>query len=277
MRRRGFLHSTAGAVLATALPHCRPRPRRALERIGLQLYTVRGQLARDLDRTLARVAEIGYHEVEFAGYFGRSPATVRAALANAGLAAPAAHVPYESLSDDWDAVLDAATVVGHRYVLVAWIPAAERADITAWRRLADRFNRAAERAAAAGLRFGYHNNDYEFAPLNGLVPYDVLLGALDPTLVTLEMDIFWITKAGGDPLAYLAAHPGRFALMHVKESAGGPEHRMVDLGRGTIDFPHIIAAGRKAGIRHWFAEHDDPADPFGFCREAYAYLAALEA
>lgn len=234
-------------------------------------------MARDLEATLARVAEIGYHEVEFAGYFGRPPAAVRAALASAGLAAPASHVPYESLGESWDGELEAARVVGHRYVIVAWIPPSERADIAAWQRLAERFNRAGERAAAAGLRFGYHNQRYDSVPIAGRVPYETLLAELDPSLVALEMDLFWITQSGGDPLALFAAHPGRFELVHVKDSSGAPAHRMVDLGRGIIDFAQIAAQREQAGIRHWFAEHDEPADPFAFCREAYAYLAALEA
>jgi sugar phosphate isomerase/epimerase len=233
-------------------------------------------MARDLPGTLGQIAAIGYDEVEFAGYFGRAPAAVKAALADAGLAAPATHVPYETLANGWDEVLDAATTIGHTIVLVAWIPPQERADLDGWKRLAERFNRAGERARAAGLRFGYHNHDFELAPAGGQVPLDVLLAATDPALVAFEMDLYWTVKGGGDPLAYFAAHPGRFELVHVKDSAGPPDHRMVDLGRGTIDFARIFAHSRQAGIRHYFAEHDDPADPLAFGRDAFHYLRHLE-
>jgi len=275
MHRRDFLRS-AGAAIVTGLPRCASAPRRHLDRIGLQLYTVRHDMARDLAGTLARVAAIGYQEVEFHDYFGHAPTAVRAALTAEGLDAPATHVDYSLLGDGWDGVLDAATTIGHRYVLVAWIPATERQDAAGWRRIAERFNRAGERTRAAGLRFGYHNHDYEFAPRDGAIPYDMLLAETDPALVTMEMDLYWITKGGLDPLTYFARHPGRFELVHVKDSAGPPEHRMVDLGTGTIDFASIAARSQQAGIRHWFVEHDEPADPFAFCRDGYAYLSTLE-
>jgi sugar phosphate isomerase/epimerase len=278
MRRRAFLRTTTGAALAAALPVRLPRSAsaRTLDRIGLQLYTVRSAMARDVAGTLARVAQIGYREVEFAGYFGRAPVALRTALADAGLEAPGAHVPYESLADGWDGVLDAARTIGHTHVLVAWIPREERPDLDGWKRVAERFNRAGERARAAGLRFGYHNHDYEFPPVGGAIPYDVLLAATDPALVTFEMDLYWTVKGGRDPLAYFTTHPGRFPMVHVKDSAGPPDHRMVDVGRGTIDFRAIFARRAQAGIRHWFVEHDEPPDPFAFCRDAFTYLRSLE-
>ena len=276
MHRREMLRWSAGAALSAALPFPRCASGRTLERIGLQLYTVRAEMARDVEGTLARVAQIGYREVEFAGYFDRTPAAVKAALANAGLDAPASHVPYETLADGWDQVLATATAIGHTAVLVAWIPREARPDLDGWKRVAERFNQAGERARAAGLRFGYHNHDFEFAPVGGQVPYEVLLSATDPALVTFEMDLFWTVKGGKDPLAYFASYPGRFPYVHVKDSAGPPDHRMVDLGRGTIDFAVIFARSPQAGIRHYFVEHDEPRDPFAFCRDAFAYVRNLE-
>lgn len=276
MHRREMLRWSAGAALTAAFPFPRCASGRTLERIGLQLYTVRAAMARDVEGTLARVAAIGYREVEFAGYFDRTPAAVKAALANAGLDAPANHVPFETLADGWDSVLDTAAAIGHSDVLVAWIPREARPDLDGWKRVAELFNRAGERARAAGLRFGYHNHDYEFAPVEGQVPYDVLLAATDPALVTFEMDLYWTVKGGRDPLAYFASHPGRFPYVHVKDSAGPPDHRMVDLGRGTIDFATIFARSAQAGIRHYFVEHDEPHDPFAFCRDGYTYMRNLQ-
>ena len=276
MHRREMLRWSAGAALAAALPLPWCARGRRLDRIGLQLYTVRAEMAKDVAGTLARVAEIGYREVEFAGYFDRPPAAVKTALANAGLDAPASHVPYETLADGWEQVLTTAATIGHGAVLVAWIPRNARPDLDGWKRVSDLFNRAGERARATGLRFGYHNHDYEFAPVDGQIPYDVLLGATDPALVTFEMDLYWTVKGGGDPLAYFAMHPGRFPFVHVKDSAGPPDHRMVDLGRGTIDFAAIFARSAQAGIRHYFVEHDEPRDPFAFCRDGFAYLRSLE-
>lgn len=276
MHRREMIRWSAGAVLAAATPLPRYATGRKLERIGLQLYTVRTEMARDVEGTLARVAEMGYREVEFAGYFDRAPAAVRTALAAAGLAAPATHVPYETLAAGWDQVLATAAAIGHTDVVVPWIPREERPDLDGWKRVAERFNRAGERARGAGLRFAYHNHDFEFAPVEGQVPYDVLLTATDPELVAFEMDLFWTIKGGMDPVAYFAKHPGRFPLVHVKDSAGPPDHRMVDVGRGTIDFARIFAQSAQGGIRHYFVEHDEPQDPLAFCGSSFAYLHGLE-
>jgi sugar phosphate isomerase/epimerase len=275
MHRRDLLRWSAGAALA-ALPRLpASTAARRLDRIGVQLYTVRREMARDFDGTLFQLGEIGYHEVEFHDYFGRAPEAVQAALARANLVAPAIHVPFERLRDGWDRVLGTAAQVGHRAVLVAWVPAEERADLDGWRRVAELFNRAGAAARALGLRFAYHNHDFEFAPLQGQIPYDVLLAATDPALVGFELDLYWITKGGQDPLAYFARHPRRFEFVHIKDSAGPPDHRMVDLGCGTIDFRRIFAQSRQAGIRHYFAEHDQPADPLEFCRTAFRYLNRL--
>ena len=277
--RRDFIETLGAAALGHALqpraPTPEPRaPLHRLTRIGLQLYTVRRAMQADVEATLARVAATGYTEVEFAGYFGKSPGEVGAILDRHGLAAPAAHV--SMAADQWRAALDAARVIGHRYLVVAWIPAEQRQTLDAYKRMAQDFNRLAAEARAAGLQFAYHNHDFEFAPLEGRLPFDVLLAETDPTLVQLEMDLYWITKGGQDPLAYFARYPGRFPMVHVKDSAGAPEHRMVDVGAGTIDFRKIFARRKQAGIRHFFVEHDEPADAFASIRASYEYLKRLE-
>ncbi len=277
--RRDFIETLGAAALGHALqppaPNPEPRaPLHRLTRIGLQLYTVRRAMQADVEATLARVAATGYTEVEFAGYFGKSPGEVRAILDRHGLAAPAAHV--SMAADQWRAALDAAPVIGHRYLVVAGIPAEQRQTLDAYKRVAQDFNRVAAQARAAGLQFAYHNHDFEFAPLEGRLPFDVLLAETDPTLVQLEMDLYWITKGGQDPLAYFARYPGRFPMVHVQDSAGAPEHRMVDVGAGTIDFRKIFARREQAGIRHFFVEHDEPADAFASIRASYEYLKRLE-
>jgi len=277
--RRDFIETLGAAALGHALqppaPNPEPRaPLHRLTRIGLQLYTVRRAMQADVEATLARVAATGYTEVEFAGYFGKSPGEVGAILDRHGLAAPAAHV--SMAADQWRAALDAARVIGHHYVVVSWIPAEQRQTLDAYKRMAQDFNRLAAEARAAGLQFAYHNHDFEFVPLEGRLPFDVLLAETDPTLVQLEMDLYWITKGGQDPLAYFARYPGRFPMVHVKDSAGAPEHRMVDVGAGTIDFRKIFARREQAGIRHFFVEHDEPADAFASIRASYEYLKRLE-
>ena len=277
--RRDFAKTLSAAALGYALRPLAPSPqplgpRRKLDRIGLQLYTVRHQMEKDVEGTIARVAATGYREVEFAGYFGKSPRDVRALLDHHGLSSPSSHVSLAP--DQWRAALDAAPVVGHRYLVIAWIPAEERHTLDDYKRWAERLNRAATEAKAAGLQFAYHNHDFEFVPLDGKLPYDVLLTETDPKLVQLEMDLYWMVKGGQDPLAYFARWPGRFPMVHVKDSAGPPDHKMAAVGAGKIDFRKIFAQSDQAGIRHYFVEHDNPDDPFASIRASYDYLQRLE-
>ena len=146
-----------------------------VEPIGLQLYTVRDVLGSAFDHTLARVAEIGYREVEFAGYFGRTPARVRESLTRADLAAPSAHVTLQALTSELPRTLDAAHAIGHRYLVLPWLDEATRRSLDDYRRVADALNTAANVARDAAIRIAYHNHDFEFAPLGNVRPYDVLL------------------------------------------------------------------------------------------------------
>ncbi len=274
MTRRRFV----GAVAAAALSGRGPGGvrRRRLKSIGLQLYSVRGALQQDFEGTLARVAEIGYREVEFAGYFDRSPAEIRAMLDRHGLVAPSAHLPYEQLAAGWDQALDAARRIGHQYAVVAWIPEQARRDLDGWKRVADQFNRAGEACRRVGLEFAFHNHSYEFVPLGGQLPYDVLVAATDPRLVRLEMDLFWVATGRQDPLGYFRRFPGRFPLVHVKDMAAGPERKMADVGQGIIDWKGIFAQSELAGIKHYFVEHDEPPQPFDDIRVSFEYLKRLE-
>jgi sugar phosphate isomerase/epimerase len=279
VNRRTFLQGTAAGLAGLGLP----RPPvggfpwlRGLDRIGVQLYTVRDAVERDLEGTLTRVAAIGYQEVEFAGYAGRTAAQVRDAVRRAGLSAPSAHVPLADLGPGWNRILDDAHTVGHRYLVIPWLDEKERPNLDAYRRIADRLNRAGEAASRAGLRLAYHNHDFEFTPMENRLPYDVLLESTDPGYLQLELDLYWITKGGQDPLAYFARWPGRFRLAHVKDSAGPPEHHMADVGAGTIEWARIFAHRKQAGMEHFFVEHDDPPDPFASIAASHAYLKDLE-
>lgn len=243
--------------------------------VGLELYTVRSLMAKDVEGTLAAVAEIGYREVEFTGEFGRSPGELRGTLDRLGLRAPARHVPVESLDGAWPKVLEDSATMGSEYAVVAWVPVEMRRTLDDWRRLGERFNSAGEATRRAGLRFAYHNHDFEFAELEGKLPFDVLLEATDPSLVAIELDLYWITKGGQDPLAYLQRGSGRYALVHVKDMDSTAERGMTDPGKGIIDFPQILPVAREAGVRHYFVEHDNPADPLATARAGFEYLSRV--
>ena len=271
MHRREVL-ALFGA-LAGSSPMFAAYSRHTINPIGLQLYTVREALERNFEATLARVAAIGYREVEFAGYFGRSASEVRSSLRQTGLMAPSAHVSLEALGSSWGSVIENALAIGHRYLVVAAANAV--ADIDGYRRIAERFNRAGEVAAKAGIRLGYHNHAFEFTPLGGELPYDVLIEATDPKYVCFEMDVFWITQGGQNALAYLARWPGRIALLHLKDAAGTRPYRMAAVGAGVIDWRRILAEGTRSGVKHCFVEHDDAVDPYASIAASYAYLRAL--
>ncbi len=233
-------------------------------------------MERDFEGTLARLASIGYREVEFVGYFDRKPRVVSRILDRYDLAAPSSHVPIETVRRDWARSLETANEVGHRYLVVPWLPEEDRRTLDDVRRVAAEFNRLGEEAGRAGIRFGYHNHDIEFAPIDGQLPYDLLLAETDPASVAFELDLMWISKARQDPLAYFARYPKRFEMVHVKDSTGAPDHRQVDVGSGIIDFRRILSARGQAGIRHCFVEHDDPRDELAFARASHDHLARLE-
>lgn len=248
-------------------------PRRRLRSIGLQLYTVRAALEADFDATLARVASIGYREVEFAGYFGRTAPQVRASLRRTHLGAPSAHVPLAALDAGWENIVESALAIGHRYLVIA--SAGDVSDIDGYRRMSERFNHAGEVARKAGIRLAYHNHDVEFRPLAGELPYDVLLEATDPRYVYFEMDLYWITRGGQDPLAYFTRWPGRFPLLHLKDAARPLPHRITEVGAGMINWRGVLAHGTDAGAEHFFVEQDDAADPMASIATSYAYLREL--
>lgn len=241
--------------------------------IGIQLYTVRGLMQRDAAGTLEKIAKIGYQEVEFAGLYGKSAKEMRSLLDRFGLAATSSHIGTAEMRGDWERTLEDAVTLGQRYITCAWIDAGDR-TLNGYREIADLFDRSGEAARTAGLQLCYHNHDFEFTRVEGIVPYDLLLRECDHDLVKMEMDIYWLVKGGRDPLEYFQWYPGRFPLLHVKDmDAAG---KMVDVGQGVIGFRGIFEHAAQAGMQHFFVEHDEPKDPLATARVSYDYLRSLE-
>ncbi len=250
-------------------------PRRHIKRVGLQLYTVRDLMKADLPGTISKVAKIGYKEVEFAGYYDRTPKQIKDLLHRYDLTSPSTHTGFDAMETGWPKFLDDAKAIGHHWVTVAWTPEDKRKNLDDWKRNAELFNRAAAQAKAAGLRFAYHNHDFEIRRIGDTRPLDLLLDSTDPSLVDFEMDLYWVTFGGGDPLDFFNRHPKRFAMVHVKDSSGPPDNKIVDVGTGTIDFRRIFAQSEKAGIKHYFVEHDQPTDAIATITRSYKNLHAL--
>lgn len=281
MDRRHFVKISAGAAMGgiLGLEHTLlarrawPVGGRQLDRIGVQLYTVRHLLEEDFEATLEAVAKIGFHEVEFHDYFGRRPEQVKALLERLGLDSPAAHFSWQAFHEDLDGVIETARDIGHRYVLLAWLPPEDRSTLAQYEDLAEFCNKVGKACNSAGLQFAYHNHDFEFQPIGGRIPFDILLDETDPDLVEFEMDLFWILKGGRDPLEYFQSHPGRFTLCHIKDR--GEDQKMADVGAGEIDFASIFRRSDQAGLKYYFIEHDEPADPLASIESSFQHLTAL--
>jgi sugar phosphate isomerase/epimerase len=287
--RRVFLGTVGVAALAA-----RSAWARSIRKVGMQLYTVRTDLEKDFNGTLARVAGIGYKEVEFAGYFAHTPQQVREALKKAGLASPAAHIDYPTVStpDKWAKTLDDAKTIGHTFLVNPWIDESLRNQSDFWKRAAEVYNTAGAAAQKHGIQFCYHNHNFEFYPrpdTGGKPPMDILLESCDPKLVKIELDLCWTAAAGKDPLDYFARYPGRFPLVHVKglrtvpPASANPTPiaqvlaELTDVGTAdVVDWKRIFAKSKEAGIRHYFVEHDVPKDAFASLKASYDYLSRLE-
>lgn len=268
LTRREFL---AAGVAAAAIGRIPPVPiPDGIANVGIQLYTVRSLLPKDLDGTLAALRKIGYREVELAGLHNRTATQFKAALDKADLSAPSAHYTLTELRTAWPRIVGDAKAIGNRYIVAAWIDAGERKSLGDFQRIAAELNTMGERAKSAGLSLAYHNDSYEFEKIEGKLPYDILLNETDKSLVAFELDLFWMVQGGSAPRAYLERYPGRFPMLHVKDrTAGGT---MVDVGKGVIDFPHIFANAKHAGVQHYFVEHDEPASPLESARASFAYM-----
>ncbi len=265
--------SASGGAVGEATAEAAASSASPIGPIGVQLYTVRAEMAQGVEATLERVAAIGYDEVEFAGYFGHAPAEIRDMLARTGLRSPATHIGPDFEADAWARILDDANEIGHQSVVVASIPQAMRSDLDSWRQTAAVMTDAGERARAAGLAYAYHNHDFEFEEMEGRVAFDVFCEESDADLVSIELDLFWIIHGGADPIEFINRWPGRIPMVHVKDRMAGGE--MVDVGAGVIDWAGIFEHAEHGGIRHFFVEHDTPVDAFASIESSYAYMSGL--
>lgn len=286
--RRNFLASaallSAGLLVAPGLLAA-PKKRY----IGLQLYTVRAAMEKDPAGTLAQLAKIGYTSVEGATYtgsqkfYGMTPQAFAALLKQNGLIMPSSHyrlgeeqmngAPAQgTMLHGWDRAVDDAAAAGVKYMVCAYLSEPERGNLDHYKYVADQLNKAGERCQKAGLQLCYHNHDFEFAAQDGKLPYDLLL-ATDKKLVKMELDLYWVTKAGHDPLTLFKQHPGRFPLWHVKDMDRTPQRAFTEVGNGSIDFKRIFAHASEAGLQYFFVEQDaTPGSPFDSVTQSIAYI-----
>jgi len=262
-----------------------------IEKVGIQLYTVRDLLNQDFEGTMNKLASIGYRELELSSSINKSPQEQKATFARLGLASPSTHKSYEQLGDQWQGVLDECKSFGCRYVVIPGVTDEIHSKPDGYKIAAETFNRAGEISKKQGIQLCFHNHWAEFVPdAAGNKPFDTLLKYGDPQLLKIEMDLGWSSVAGIDPLKYFAKYPGRFPLVHVKDFKKLPDHNtvysghfdgdetianMTAVGSGVVDWKRIFAHSEQAGIKHYFVEHDHPDDPMKVARDSYEYLAKL--
>jgi sugar phosphate isomerase/epimerase len=284
LSRRGLLAAGVAALGAAyggvANAAAKPFFQRHGLPLGIQLYTLGPDLQKDLDAQLATVAKIGFKSVELAGYLGRTPAELRAAFDKAGLICPSAHIAPKgangpSFSGDLVKLADELHVIGVKSAIMPILYIPDRlggdlrsagAQMTAddWKWNADFLNEKAAVLKKAGIVTGYHNHNFEFAPLGNTNGMEILLKGTDPSLVTFEMDAGWVTAAGQDPFAMLKTHPGRFTQMHVKDIKATTQANFVlkqdptEVGSGMIDWKNLLPAAYAAGVRGFYVEQEPP-------------------
>ena len=247
--------------------------------IGIQMYTVRDQLQTDFEGTVEKIARIGYRNLEFAGYYNRTPEQVRALLDKVGAVSRSSHIGAPLLRQDAAGQIKAAKTIGQDYITLPSYNFGNE-GLAGWRKGVAEFNQWGRMCRDAGLKLAYHNHNREFAPLEGTSGYDVLVQETDPKLVDFELDLYWAKFADQDPLALFAKYPGRFAMWHVKDMVvTGTQKGMSPVGKGTIDFKSIFAHARQSGMKYFFVEHDTaaqyPGGSLASAQASYEYLHQL--
>jgi sugar phosphate isomerase/epimerase len=254
------------AIAATAAPQAGIGPS-FTGPIGLELYSLRAEFAKDLPATLDKVRSFGIKNVELAGTYNLSPGQFKEMLAARGLKPISSHFPYERFRDDAEGVAKDAKALGLQYAGCAWIPHTGDFDEKTCHAAAAVFNRAGETLAKQGLKFFYHTHGYEFQPYSQGTLFDLLMAETKPEFVRYQMDIFWIVHPGQDPVKLLEKYGSRFELMHLKDMKKGTQGDLtghsdvtndVTLGTGQIDLPAILKAAKRAGVKWYFIEDESP-------------------
>ena len=276
--RRDFLKATAAFTAATVIfpmAACAPKKKT----IGLQLYTVRDKIQQNLKSTLEELAKIGYNSVEAAGYnvtdgtfYGMARKPFVELLNGLGMPMNSSHTVFEL--DSADKVIAEAAASGAKYIIYPYLADQFRTNLDGWKAAAEKFNKMGEIARKNGIQFGYHNHAFEFTKVEDQMPYDLLISQTDPSLVTFEMDLYWVTRGGQNPIDYFRKYPGRFQLWHVKDMVKTDDMFFAPVGTGRIDFAAIFAEKDTAGMKYFFVEQDSfkDLDPIKSVEISYNYL-----
>ncbi len=317
MLRRKFISTSAKAsasalILSSDIFKSGP----LLEKIGIQFFSLPKMLDENLTGALSMLSKIGYKEAELygpysfsspsaierwnavtpslgfkgSGYFGHTAEEMKMLLDDNGFSVPSIHTDLDTLQTRMDKLGEAARILGNAYVVLPAIPAENRKTLDDFKKMAEAFNKIGESAKVQGVKFAYHNHGYGLKEVNGQIPLELIFSNTDPSLVFFEMDLYWTTAGGGDPIALLEKYKGRYPLMHVKDMVkkvhfsgdGGDPKQWIELfpymttaGNGVLDLKSIISKAKENGTKHFIVEQDMVKEPEIALKKSFDYLASL--
>jgi sugar phosphate isomerase/epimerase len=276
-KRRDFLKNMGALAVGSVLLSSYKFAPKKVGNAGVQLYTFRDEMLKDPQGTLKVIADLGIKQIESAAsskglFYGLTPTEMKKTCKDLGLTLRSGHCGIDS---NWQKTIDQAAESGQEYLVCSTIPFSGD-TVENYQKVAERFNKAGEECQKAGIKFGYHNHDYEFKTDQGLVLYDVLLVNTDPELVHMEMDLGWVVASGKDPLAYFKQYPGRFPLWHLKDMKGKSS---VEFGKGSLDIKGLLKQSKEAGMKYFFIEQEEyPAgSPTASMKLNMEYLSTVDA
>ncbi|MFS4494620.1 sugar phosphate isomerase/epimerase family protein [Maribacter sp. 2308TA10-17] len=275
-RREFLLKSglfTAGTIL---LPSCAFASTTVAQHYGVQLYSFRDEMAKDALGTLEKIASVGFKKIESARsgkghYYGLSPKEMKEACDALGMKLTSGHV---ALDDNFDKTMEEAVTSGQEYLICSSMPSKGQ-TVDNYKKVAEAFNKAGEACKKLGIKFGYHNHEYEFESENGTILYDVLMDNTQADLVHMELDLGWVIVGGKDPLDYFKKYPGRFPLWHLKDM-NMTKKESTEFGKGGLDIPSMMAHQEASGVEHIFIEQEEYAStPMESMRHNMKFLGTL--
>jgi len=271
--RREFLKiSGAGALGLALLGPAGCKPDRKSYGVGVQLYTLRDAMTADALGSLKKLSDLGFKNLELANYadgkfYGFAPAELKKIVSDLGMNILSSHTQVEAAGitiDNAQKMADDHAALGVKYCVQPWVNEPDR-NIESYKKMVGDWNEVGKIMKGVGIQFGYHNHNFEFVNIDGIVPYyDIFMKEMDPDLITMEIDLFWVNKAGQDPVEMFKKYPGRFQLFHLKDMRTKQEpffdvnkDDVCSVGAGVIDFKTILASKEIAGMKHWFVEDDN--------------------
>ncbi|HXH98759.1 MAG TPA: sugar phosphate isomerase/epimerase [Sphingobacteriaceae bacterium] len=282
--RKGFIQQAAiistGIILSPSLVLSKPR-----KKIGLQLYTLRDSIGKDVSGVIEKVAKVGYDYVETYGYtkeskyWGLDPKAFNSLLKANNLKAPSGHYGLDLFlstgkDEELKSYIDAANIVEHTYITVPYLGAKIRENLDDYKKIAHNLNKAGEICKRSGLKLAYHNHDFEFKQFDKGNGFDILLNETDPSLVGFELDLYWVVRGGHDPISLFKKNPGRFVMWHVKDMDKLNPKMNTEIGNGSINFKTIFDNVKASGAKYMFVEQENNyvPEPFASIAKSAKYI-----